>query len=187
MDRDAVSAGVSPAGGLFSTAEVRILICYLLTAINEPVPGRMLADTLHYEGIANAFEVGDSIAKLCESGHVLPFDETEDTYTITQKGKDIAETLKTTLSITVKERAYNAAIKMFSRFKNAKETDIKISKEGENTYITCSTVDNNIEFMSIKLLVPDTEQALIVKENFLENPSALYSKVIEILTKKQKD
>ena len=184
MEKDAVSAGVSPVGGLFSSAEVRILICYLLSAINEPVPGRMLADTLHYEGIANVFEVGDSIANLCESGHLKPYNEADDTYIITQKGKDIAETLKTTLSLTVKDRAYNAAIRMFSRFKNAKETDIKITKEDKNTYITCSTVDNNIEFMSIKLLVPDTEQALTIKENFLENPSAIYSTIVEMLTKK---
>ncbi len=185
MEKDAVSAGVSKIGGLFSSAEVRILICYILSAIGEPVPGRLLADTLHYEGIANYFEVGDSIASLCKSGQLESYNEAEDTYIITENGKDVAETLKTSLSMTVKERAYNAAIKMFSRFKNTKETDIKISKENGNTYVTCSTVDNNIPFMSIKLLVTDEEQALTIKENFLENPSAIYSTIVEMFTTKK--
>ena len=57
MEKDAVSAGVSEVGGLFNTAEIKILVCYIFSSINLPVPGRMLADTLHYEGIANCFEV----------------------------------------------------------------------------------------------------------------------------------
>lgn len=183
MERDAVSAGVSPIGGLFSTSEVRILICYIISAINQPVPGRMLADTLHYEGIANYFEVSESIASLCDSGQLELFNKEEDTYIITKSGKDIAETLKTALSYTVKNRAYNAAIKMVSRFKNAKETDIKITRENNSTYITCSMIDNDITFMSVKILVSDEEQALTIKENFINNPSTVYSEIINMLTK----
>lgn len=183
MEKDAVSAGVSKIGGLFSTAEVRILICYILSSINEPVPGRMLADLLHYEGIANCFEVNDSIASLCESGQLMPYKEEDDTYIITENGKNIAETLKTTLPFSVKDRAFSATIKMVSRFKNAKETDIKISRAGEKTFITCSAMDNGEPFMSVKLLVTDEEQALFIKESFINNPSKIYSQIIDMLTK----
>ena len=183
MEKDAVSAGVSKIGGLFSTAEVRILLCYILSTINQPVPGRMLADTLHYEGIANCFEVNESIASLCETGQLEVYNEKEDTYVITKSGRDIAETLKTSISFTVKKRAYSAAVKMVSRFKNAKETDIQVTKEDGCTYVTCSTVDNNIKFMSVKILVADTEQANTIKENFLDNPSEIYGQIINMLTK----
>ena len=89
MEKDALSAGVSKVGGLFSTAEIKILVCYILSALNAPVPGRMLADVLHYEGIANCFEVNDAIAALCESGHLKPADEKDDTYVITDNGRQI--------------------------------------------------------------------------------------------------
>lgn len=183
MEKDAVSAGVSEIGGLFSTAEVRILICYILSSINEPVPGRMLGDVLHYEGIANYFEVNDSIAALCKSGQIKVFSEEEDTYIITDNGRNIAQTLKTTLPFSVKDRAYTAALKMVSRFKNTKETDIKISREGDKTFITCSAIDNGAPFMSVKLLVTDEEQAIFIKEKFISNPSEIYSELIELLTK----
>ena len=52
MDKDAVSMGVKPVGGLFSTAEIKILICYILDTIGEPVPANELTNTQHYEGIA---------------------------------------------------------------------------------------------------------------------------------------
>ena len=183
MEKDAVTAGVSEFGGLFTSAEVRILICYILSSIDQPVPGNLLANTLHYEGIANCFEVNDSIAALCKNGQLKLVDEKEDTYIITNSGKDIAETLKTSLSMTTKERAYNAAIKMLSRFKNAKETDIKISRDGNKTFITCSAIDEDTPFMSVKLLACDEDQALFIKEKFLSDPTKIYSAIIDLLTK----
>ncbi|MBQ7726596.1 MAG: DUF4364 family protein, partial [Clostridia bacterium] len=86
MEKDALSAGVSPIGGLFSTAEIKILVCYILSALNEPVPGALLADVLHIEGIANIFEVVSAMDSLCESGH-LTADDTENTYRITASGR----------------------------------------------------------------------------------------------------
>ncbi len=183
MEKDAVSAGVSEIGGLFSTADIRVLICYILSSIDDAVPGNLLANTLHYEGIANCFEVNDSIAALCKSGQIKLVDEKDDTYVITDSGRNVAETLKTSLSIVVKERAYTAAIKMVSRFKNAKETDIKISREGNKTFITCSAIDDDTPFMSVKLLVSDEEQALHIKEKFLNDPTKIYSTIIDLLTK----
>ena len=183
MEKDAVSAGVNNAGGLFSTAEVRILICYILSSLGEAVPGKLLADTLHYEGIANCFEVNDSIARLVENGQLRVVDEAEDTYIITESGKYVANTLKTTLSLTVKQRAYDAALKMLIRFKHAKETDIKISREGNRTFITCTAIDGIDPFMSVKLMVTDEDQALYIKERFIDNPSYIYSEIIDLLTK----
>lgn len=184
MEKDAVSAGVNPIGGLFSVAEIRILICYILSAIPHPVPGRQLADTLHYEEIANCFEVNDSIAALTKSGHLTCVDEKEDLYVITKKGQEVADELKISLPFTVKDRAYSAALKMVSRYRNAKETDIKISREGERTFITCSALDGTDVFMSVKLMVTDEEQALFIKERFLKDPSKIYSEIISMLTKK---
>ena len=182
MEKDAVSAGVSPVGGVFNTAEIKILIYYIISSINEPVPGNELANTLHYEGIANCFEVNDAIASLCQKGHIKLVNEKDDSYIITETGKNIAETLKTSLPFTVKDRAYSAALKMVSRFKNSKETDIKICKENGKTYITCSALDNNVPFMSVKLLVSDEEQALYIKNKFL-NDNSIYSDIMELLTK----
>ena len=39
-----------------------------------------------------------------------------------------------------------------------------------------------IRFMTVKLLVGDEEQALFIKNRFL-NDSSIYSKIIELLTK----
>lgn len=183
MEKDATSAGIEQIGGLFSTAEIRILICYILSAIKDPVPADMLSNLLHYEGIANAFEVSDAITSLYNNGMLLLADKKLDAYTVTDKGREIAETLKTSLSMTVRDRACTAAIKMMVRFKNANNTEIEILHEDNSTYIQCSALEQNKPFVSVKLLVADDSQAQCIKERFLNHSSEIYSGIIELITK----
>lgn len=182
MENNASSAGVAH-GGLFNTAEIKILICYILATIGEGVPVNMLANVLHYEGIANAFEVSDAIVSLARSGQIEQSNAEDDTYIITESGRNVAQTLKTSLSMTVKERACNAAIKMMSRFKNAKSTDFKVTKENGLTYIDCKLLDGRSPFAEIRLQVADDLQANRVKEKFLNDPSSVYLGLIDLLTK----
>lgn len=182
MEKDASSAGVN-LGGVFGIAEIKILICYIFATIDEPIPANMLANLLHYEGIANGFEVSDAIVSLVKSGQLSLYDEKDDTYIITENGKDVAKTLQASLSLTVRDRACAAAIKMLSRFKNAKDTEIKTTKENGTTYVTCSILDGEKPFFSVKLVVTDDDQARVIKESFLQDPVAVYKKVIETLTK----
>lgn len=181
MERDASGAGVA-RGGLFSTAEIKILICYILNAIGEPVPVEMLGNVLHYEGLANAFEVSDAIVSLAKKGQIIATDESEQNYMITDSGRNTAETLKTSLSSVVKERAYLAVMKMFAKFKNAKDNAFEITHENGATYLSCSALDGGKPFLTVKLLITDDDQAGFIREKFLENPSAIYSKIIEMLT-----
>ena len=181
MEKNASGAGVA-RGGLFSTSEIKILICYILNAIDEPVPVDMLANVLHYEGLANAFEVSDAVVSLSESGQIIATDENEQTYAITNSGKNTAQTLKSSLSSVVKERAYLAVMKMFARFKNAKDNQFIITHEKGATYLSCSAIDGGKPFLTVKLLITDEDQGNLIKEKFLENPSAIYSKIIEMLT-----
>ncbi len=181
MEKNASGAGVS-RGGLFSTSEIKILICYILNAINEPVPVEMLANVLHYEGLANAFEVSDAVVSLARSGQIVATDDSEQVYQITNSGRDTANTLKSSLSSVVKERAYLAVMKMFAKFKNAKDNAFEITHENDATYLSCSALDGGKPFMTVKLLITDEEQGNYIREKFLENPSKIYSKIIEMLT-----
>ena len=181
MEKNATSAGVS-RGGLFSTSEIKILICYILNAIDQPVPVDMLANVLHYEGLANAFEVSDAVVSLSNSGQIEAVDDAEQTYKITSIGRNTATTLKSSLSSVVRERAYLAVMKMFAKFKNAKDNYFEISHENGNVYLSCSAIDGGKAFITIKLLITDEEQGNVIREKFLENPSAIYSKIIEMLT-----
>lgn len=183
MQFDAVSAGVSH-GGLVNSTEIKVLICYILKSVKEPVPASKLCEVLFYDGIANNFEVSDCLESLIKNGNIICTDEKEQTYTTTDSGNNVAETLRTTVPLSVREKACRSTVKMMTDIRNAKETDISIVRQGENTFITCSALDNGNPVMSVQLLVADETQAISIKNKFLENPSEIYSKIIDLFTGK---
>ena len=182
MENNASGAGVLH-GGLFSTAEIKILICYILNTIGEPIPVTELANLLHFEGIANGFEVSDAVIALAKDGQITEADQSGETYIITAKGSETASELNSSLSMTVKDRAYVATLKMLTRYKNAKNTAFEITHENGKTYLTCSAIDDGAPFISVKMLLVDEAQAGFIKDKFLANPSEIFSKLIEMLTK----
>lgn len=181
MEFDAVSAGVAP-GGLVNSSEIKVLICYILNNVGEPVPATELCEMLYYEGIANVFELSDNIEALSKSGHIKCVNHIEKSYTTTAAGNEIAATLKTTLPYSVREKACFVTLKMLAKIRNTKETDISITRSGDSTFITCSALENNRPVMSVQLLVSDEEQAISIKNKFIENPSVIYSKIVDLLT-----
>ena len=78
---------------------------------------------------------------------------------------------------------YESSIKMLAKFKNAKDTKFETTHENGHIYLTCSILDSGIPFFSVKLQLTDEDQAHIIKEKFLEDPAAVYSLLIEHITK----
>ncbi|MBO4693375.1 MAG: DUF4364 family protein [Clostridia bacterium] len=182
MENDAIGAGVRN-GGLFSTTEIRILICYILNSIKEPVPAAMLSNILHFEGIANGFEVSDALAHLEKNGQISPVDDEGAYYEITPSGSSVADELDSSLSLTVRKRAYIATLKMLAKIKNAKGTRFRISSENGYSYITCTAIDGKVPLIEIKMLIPDEKSGTFIREKFLENPSEIFSDIIKKLSK----
>ncbi len=182
MEHDAISANVS-RGGLKNTAEIKILVLYLLMNVKEPVPSNQVSDLLHVEGIANTFEVNDAFDQLSKNGLIDPTDETYEAFLINKKGQDAAQTLQSTVPFTVREKALKLLKKMLERNRNIRETDIKIERKDNGVYITCSALEKDKTVMSFSLQANDYDQALRIKENFLDDPAAVYRVLIDILTK----
>ncbi|MBQ0083342.1 MAG: DUF4364 family protein [Clostridiales bacterium] len=181
MEFDSASAGVS-FGGLVSSSEIKILICYILNSVKEPVPATELCESLYYEGIANIFEISDNIKNLEKSGHIKMVNAEEESYTVTESGTEIANTLKSSVPISVRDKGCFVTQKMLARRRNIRETDIAITREDDKTFITCSAMEKDIAIISVKLLVSDETQAVAIRNNFLENPSEIYSKIIDLFT-----
>ena len=178
MESNAISAGV---GSLISVAEIKVLICYVISGVKAPVPGKQLANMFNIEGIANYFEVIDALDALTKSENLI-YNEVDDTYTVTEKGASASDTLKTILPYTIKERAFALTAKMIARLKNAKETRIETIKENDMMYLVCSAVENGADLMSVKIMVTDETQAAAIKERFLDDPSKVYTGLVDLLT-----
>lgn len=175
MEFDAFSAGVEP-GGLRSTREIGILICYMLDQFGKPISREDLIDSIQENGIANYFEVSSAVSELIRLGN-LSSDGNE--VAITKNGELVAKQLSSELSSFVRNKALNSVREQMERRINEKENPVVIEKADDGGYyVTVCMTDGTRDLMSLRLLVPERSDAESVKNNFYKNPEKAYSIIL---------
>ncbi|MBQ4571683.1 MAG: DUF4364 family protein [Clostridia bacterium] len=183
MDFDAFDAGIE-LGGLRNRDDIRLLVCYLLKSIDAPMTRQMLNDAMQEDGLANFFEVGQAIEELLKTGNITAdILDDEEVISVTEKGRDAAELLQTSLPRTVREKAVNSAIRLTTKAKIERENKIEVKKEDDGGYtITFTLFDRDTEMMKLSIYVVDSLQLETVKQNFINDPVKVYSSIITSLT-----
>ena len=100
---DAFTAGVRP-GGLTSSTEIRLLLCYLVKNAG-PITRQEIENALMEEALVNYFEIGSCLDDITRQQLVTL---TKGSYTITEKGRKVAQELAYDLPRSVRERAVAA-------------------------------------------------------------------------------
>ena len=145
---------------------------------------QMLNDAMQEDGLANFFEVGQAIEELLKTGNITAdiLDE-EEVLTVTERGREAAELLQTSLPRTVREKAVNSAIRLTTRAKVERDNKIEVKKEDDGGYtITFTLFDRGTELMKLSIYVVDSLQLETVKQNFINDPVKVYSSIITSLT-----
>ena len=183
MEYDAFDAGIE-LGGLRSRDDIRLLICYLLKSVDAPMTREMLNDAMQEDGLANFFEVGQAIEELLKTGNITAdILDDEEVISVTEKGREAAELLQTSLPKTVREKAVNSAIRLTTKAKIERENKIEVKKEDDGGYtITFTLFDRGTELMKLSIYVVDSLQLEQVKQNFINDPVKVYSSIITSLT-----
>jgi hypothetical protein len=92
-------AGDIALGGLRNMLEIKILVCYMLSRVKEPMSRKQLCDCLQENGLVNFFDTNAAIDDLLNQKMLREEEyQNETCLTTTEEGKDNAETLETTLA-----------------------------------------------------------------------------------------
>lgn len=183
MEYDAFEAGIE-LGGLRNRDDIRLLICYLLKSIDAPMTRQILNDAMQEDGLANYFEVGQAVEELLKTGNITTdILDDEEVFVVTERGREAAELLQTSLPRTVREKAVNSAIRLTTRAKVERDNKIEVRKEDDGGYtITFTLFDRGTELMKLSIYVVDSLQLETVKQNFINDPVKVYSSIITSLT-----
>lgn len=177
MEYDSFSEGVE-LGGLRTKNEIKILIGYLLSRLDTPLTREQLDEIICGEEIANYFEMSQALCELVDNGNIKIEDNE---LIITEKGRENSETLEHDIPYTVREKAFNTAVRLQTRLRRERENKIEIERVEKGCNVILSVVDADDEIMSVKLFVADYDQALAVKERFLADPVKIYSNIVALL------
>lgn len=178
MDNHAFTAGVVP-GGLTNEREIKILICHTLSQLDQPLSHSLLIGGLSKNGLVNYFECADALSDLVAAGNIRLTDEA---YTATASGKNIADTLFRDIPLTVRDRAAEIAKDALTLQKNQRQ-HITETRKTENGYIVrCHLDDGGGEIFSMQLFSPNRRYAQNIERNFVMKGESLISDILAELT-----
>ena len=180
MKQDAFSAGVEP-GGLWHKNDIRILLCYILASVGAPLSRGDLTRMIQEKGLANYFEVEDALAALAKQGNILL--QEDGACAVTETGREIARSLDTTLPLSVRDKALEAAFTLLAQAKAQRENRVELQKIKQGYQVTCHISGGDMDLMAVTLYVPDRAQAEMVKRSFYKDPAGVYKLVLASLTK----
>ena len=179
MDNEfnAFTDGVEP-GGLRNRTQIKILITYVISKLNDPIKDSMIIEALQLHGLANYFEVIQAVDELLDNGNLT----TADGFLyLTPKGTLSLGELSKEIPKSVKETALADALNLQLLEKREGENTVEVRRAENGYYVTFRVVHKEETLMELTVYAADYEQAETIKHNFLKNPSHVYSTVITSL------
>lgn len=175
---DAFTAGVRP-GGLTSSTEIRLLLCYLIKNAG-PITRQEIENALMEEQLVNYFEIGSCLDDIARQNLVTL---ARGRYTITDKGRKVAQELAYDLPRSVRERAVAAVLRTQTWEHKSAEYNAEIlkQKDGRCT-VRCTVKALEKELFCLDLGAPDRLSAELIQKQFILKGNEIYSLLINKLT-----
>ena len=173
------SDGVRP-GGLYDSREIKVLICYMLSGVPEPLSRDTVIEILTEGEMANLFEISAAIDDLTARGNLAETDG--GLLTLTESGRTSAEQLYDLIPYTLRDRSQKAAMKLLARARNERDADVVITPLDVGYSVKCSIDKTDVPMMSFTLRVTDETIAKAVRARFLDDPTAFYRALIALST-----
>ena len=174
---DAFTAGVRP-GGLTNSTEIRLLLCYLVKNAG-PITRAEIENALMEEALVNYFEIGSCLDDIAKQQLVVV---DSDRYTITDKGRKVAQELAYDLPRTVRESAIRAVMQIRSWNHRAASNRAVVQETDGKFSVVCSIGDMGSDVFRMELAMPDKLAAEMIKNNFIAHGSDIYPKLMDMLT-----
>ncbi len=181
IEYDALDTGIEP-GGLRTRSNVKLLICYILDSLRQPVKKELIITSMQKNGIANYFEIIDAFVDLKNKENIVLVDEENDLYTVSKSGKFIASNLSDELPRTIRERTLSTICDLLAQEQSTKENTAEIIKQKTGYLVDCHIKGGESDLLSFSIYVPDSKQARLVKKNFQSNPEMIYKVMVAAIT-----
>ena len=175
-------AGGIEIGGLRYMLEIKILICYILKSVKDPMTRVQICDVLQKTGLVNYFDANSAIDELLENGALKEEAHLGEPHLVVSKiGAQSATELEKNLLPGVREKAVKTALNIIARARSERENKVTVEKVEDGYDITFEILSAGQSLLTLTLNVADALQAEQLKDGFLDDPGALYSDIIERL------
>ena len=176
-DSNAFTQGVSP-GGLRNTAQIKLLVEYLVSRLDEPLTADAAIEALTKHMLANYFESVQAVDELIANGSLMR--DENGVLSLTEKGRRTLAEIGGELPASVRERALADAAAVLMRKKLEGTTEAKIEQTDDGYNVTCKVLHKEKVLLSVTLHAVDYEQAEKIQEAFNKDPAGIYGSIISL-------
>lgn len=183
LKSDTFIEGVS-LGGLKNDYEIKILICYLLSKVEQKMTFEQLTACIQKDSVANYFEFADAVSELVKAGNITAeLNECNvEVYSIAELGIEAAKTFEKNLPLTVREKTLHSAQNLLTKARREKENIVEFEKVEDGYNLKIQMKDIGSDLLTLSVFVPTLRECEELKKRFINNPQVLYQGVMALLT-----
>jgi predicted transcriptional regulator len=167
--------------------ENKLILLYIIEKLNVPVSNLQITKLILENKFMNYFLLQQFLNELFESKFLLlEMVDGKTLYKITQAGRNTLEYFSNLIPSGIKARMDNTFTDIRKNIRNETLITADFTPESENKFIaSCKVGEDNFSLMEINVTVGTKIDARTVCENWKKYSQAIYSEIIDILTKKR--
>ena len=182
MESDIFRAGVRP-GAPNTEVEVKMLLCYTLWRLGQPISFDQLYRGLSEHSLVNYFELTYVLEKLQASGHLSTGEQTPAAYTTTSLGNEAGKEFEKNLPLTVREKALDACARAIAQDKRLAQVQItKTPRQGGGFTMEFALPSEAGQLLCVQVYAPTNQECERMRRNFLNAPLSVYKGMVALLT-----
>lgn len=164
-------------GFIHDILDVKILILYVMSLVETPVSAQTIYELCYQDECLSYFDVQEAIPQMVQSGHLEAVGE--ETYVITDKGRETEEITQDAIAFPVKQRAKTAVENLNRTSKRDQfiRTEIRKKENGE-CVLLMGLDDPQGPLMNLELMTPTLKQARKLEAAYRKNAEAVYQSVM---------
>lgn len=165
-------------GFIHEKLDIKILILFILRRLPGTVDPETLLELCQCDEGIGYFDYSDCLSELVETGHIT---ESEEGYTITEKGARNADAVESSLPYSVRSKALRLLAPVEERLRRAAMITARHTLSEEGCTVELAMGDGKGELIHLRLLCADEEQAGTLEKHFRKNAEGYYQKIIGLL------
>ncbi len=165
-------------GFIHEKLDIKILILFILRRLPGTVDPETLLELCQCDEGIGYFDYSDCLSELVETGHIT---ESEEGYTITEKGARNADAVESSLPYSVRSKALRLLAPVEERLRRAAMITARHTLSEDGCTVELAMGDGKGELIHLRLLCADEEQAGTLEKHFRKNAEGYYQKIIVLL------
>lgn len=171
------------SGVIGNIRNVKIFVLYLLENINYPLDFVTINDIVMQTDYVMYLDFAEAFHELVDGGLLEKLEmEGQEVFAVTEKGRVVAQELKSDLLPSILDRSLSAALRYLNFKKRGIRTHCTVEKTEEGKYlVSCSFHEGKTCIFSQSLVVDSLNRAERMQNNFYERPEAIYRGVLALM------